>query len=78
MSSKEIIIEIMNESGISQATLADRLGISTKTLWYRLFNKKNKDLNVSTLIEMLRALDYKLVIVPRNKQLADRDKEVRL
>ena len=78
MSSRDIIIEIMKENNVTQATLSDRLGIDTKTLWYRLFSKKNKDLNVTTVVEMLRALDYKLVIVPRNKQLADRDKEVRL
>ncbi|MBE6784150.1 MAG: winged helix-turn-helix transcriptional regulator [Ruminococcaceae bacterium] len=67
MNAKQIVKAIMEEQGVTNATLASRLGISQAALWDRLNNKKNKDLSVAILCDMLQALDYDVVITPRGK-----------
>ena len=65
MNAKEIVKVIMEEKSITQAIMSDRLGISRQAMWDRLNNKKNKDLSVAVLGDMLRALDCKIVVLPR-------------
>lgn len=65
MNAKEIVKVIMEEKGITQAIMSDRLGISRQAMWDRLNNKKNKDLSVAVLDDMLRVLDCKIVVLPR-------------
>lgn len=67
MNAKQIVKAIMEEKGVTNAALANRLGITSAALWDRLNNKKNKDLSVSTLCDMLQALDYDVVITPLGK-----------
>lgn len=69
MKAREIVKFIMDKQGINNASMADRLNITQAALWDRLNTKKAKDIPVSTLSEMLRALDYKVVIVPRGSRL---------
>ena len=69
MKAREIIKVIMERLGVSNACMADRLNITQAALWDRLNTKKAKDIPVSMLSEMLRALDYKVVIVPRSSRL---------
>ena len=76
--SRDIVNEIMTNKNITQAALGGRLGISKRAVWDRLKGNRNKEMNVSTLVEMLRVLDYKLVIVPRNKKLSEEDYEIKL
>ena len=71
MNEKEIIMQIMNEQGVTKGQLAKRLNLSNQAVWDRFNNKKNKSLNVATTLQMLRALDYKLVIVPADKIVKD-------
>ena len=69
MKAREIIKVIMDKQGVNNASMADRLNITQAALWDRLNNKKVKDSPVSMLSEMLRALDYKVVIVPRSSRV---------
>ena len=69
MKAREIIKFIMEKQGVSNACMADRLNITQAALWDRLNTKKAKDIPVSLLSEMLRSLDYKVVIVPRSSRV---------
>ena len=69
MRGRDIVKDIMEKTNVSNATLAHRLGTSIATMWDRINSKKVKDIPLSTLNEMLRALDYKVLIVPANRQV---------
>lgn len=69
MKGRDIIKAIMEIKGVTNADLAGRLNITQATAWDRVNSKKVKDIPVSTLSEMLRALDYKVVIVPRTARV---------
>ena len=73
MTGREIIKEIMAEQGVSNAEMAFKLNITQAALWDRLNNKKVKDIPLSLLSEMLRALDYTVQIVPRKKGKDEED-----
>ena len=77
MTSKEIIKEIMKDQNVSNAAMAEKLNISPAALWDRLNNTKNaKDLSVTTLNDMLRAVGYKIMIVPRDVRVPDKGYKV--
>ena len=65
MKAREIVKDIMSKKNLGNAEFARILNITPATLWDRLNTKKAKDIPVSTLNEMLRALDYKIAITPR-------------
>lgn len=74
MNGREIIKDIMSKSNISNAMLANRLGITQATLWDRIDtqprkNKPRKDIPVSLLSEMVQVMDYKVVVVPSSTRL---------
>ena len=74
MNGREIIKDIMSKNGITNNTLANRLGITQAALWDRIDtqprkNKPRKDIPVSLLSEMLQVMDYKVMIVPANTRL---------
>ena len=69
MKGRDVIKVIMETKGVTNADLAGRLHITQATAWDRVNSKKVKDIPVSTLSEMLRALDYKVVIVPRTARV---------
>lgn len=76
MNNREIIKMIMKEQGVNNSALAKRLGITQATLWDRLDTtprkgKPRKDISVALFSEMLRALDYKVVVVPENARIRD-------
>ena len=64
MTGREIIKAIMEKVNVSNATLAHRLKIKPTAMWDRLNSNKIKDIPLATLDEMVRALDYKVLIVP--------------
>ena len=76
MKAREITKVIMDKQGVNNASMADRINITQAALWDRLNTKKAKDIPVSMLSEMLRALDYKVVIVPRSSRLPSDGYEV--
>ena len=76
MKGREIVKEIMKEQGITNAQMADKLNITQAALWDRINSSKVKDIPLSTLSDMLRALDYKIQIVPRDSRLPDKGYKV--
>lgn len=64
MTGREIIKRIMERQGITNAQFAHRLSIKPTAMWDRLNNSKIKDIPLATLDEMVRKLDYKILIVP--------------
>ena len=72
MDARDIVKEIMKEKNRSNADIANNLGISVAALWDRLSktttgSNKPKSITVKKLNELLRCLDYELVIMPRGK-----------
>ena len=67
MNEKEIIMKLMEEQNKTNAQMAAALDISPAAMWDRLNSTKTKRLTISKVNEMLRALDYELVIMPRAK-----------
>ncbi len=65
MKGRDIILAIMEDKGVTNAQMASRLNLSRQASWDRLHTKKTKDIPASTLTEMLRAMDYKLIVVPQ-------------
>ena len=63
MNSKQIVVEVMNVRGMTQKTLAEKLGYATATgVANRLNGKTTKDMSVATLVEFLAAMDCELVV----------------
>ena len=69
MNGREILKDIMSRFNITNATLANRLGITPAALWDRIDTqprkgKPRKDIPVSLLSEMVQVMDYKVVVIP--------------
>ena len=67
MNEKEIVSKIMKDQNKTNAQMAAALGISPAAMWDRLNSPKTKSLTISKLNEILRALDYEIVLMPRAK-----------
>ena len=68
MIAMEAIKEIMKLKEIRPAVLCDRLKIKSNVLSERF---KQKNVSVEKLNDMLRAMDYKVVIVPREARVPE-------
>ena len=68
MIAMEAIKEIMKLKDIRPAVLCDRLKIKSNVLSERF---KQKNVSVEKLNDMLRAMDYKVVIVPRDARVPE-------
>lgn len=68
MKATDIIRVIMEKKEVKPSMLADRLKIKNNTLSARM---TQKNISVLKLSEMLRVMDYKILIVPRNVQIKD-------
>jgi hypothetical protein len=66
MIAMEAIKEIMKLKDIRPAVLCDRLKIKSNVLSERF---KQKNVSVEKLNDMLRAMDYKVVVVPRDAKV---------
>ena len=67
MNEKEIVLKLMELQNKTNAQMAAALNISPAAMWDRLNSTKTNSLTVRKLNEMLRALDYEVVIMPRAK-----------
>ena len=65
--SEELVRKIIEEQGIPQAEVAEKMGIKPQTLWDRIGSKKTSSMSVSKLSEILTALGYEIVVMPRAK-----------
>ena len=68
MIAMEAIKEIMKLKDIRPAVLCDRLKIKSNVLSERF---KQKNVSVEKLNDMLRAMDYKVVVVPRDTRIPE-------
>lgn len=73
MLAMEALKEIMKLREVRPAMLCDRLGIKSNVLSERF---KQKNVSVSKLNEMLRLMDYKIVLVPREARTPEGGFEV--
>lgn len=73
MIAMEAVKEVMKIKEVRPAILCDRLKIKSNVLSERF---KQKNVSVEKLNEMLRAMDYKVVIVPRETKVPENGFEV--
>lgn len=72
MKAREVVLEIFKKSGITNASLAHRVNMSITSSWDMLWNpKRTKDMSTKLLVPTLQALDYKVVVVPRDTKVPD-------
>lgn len=76
MRGRDILGAIMEKKNVSNAQMAHRLEVSIATMWDRVNSKKTKDIPVSMLNDMVRVLDYKIVVVPSNKKVGADEYEI--
>lgn len=76
MRGRDILKQVMESNGISNADLAKRLGVSNATIWERLNNKNVKDIPVSLMVDMLKVMDYKVLVVPADRRIREEEYEV--
>ena len=69
MLAKKAVREIMEKKGIGTNALADRIGKQARVVSDRLSLEKGENISVDKLGELLRAMDYKIVIVPRETRM---------
>lgn len=63
MKATDIVRTIMKNNGIKIAALADKLKIRSNVISVRL---TQDNISISKLDEMLRLMDYKIIVVPRD------------
>jgi hypothetical protein len=73
MIAMEAIKEIMKLKDIRPAVLCDRLKIKSNVLSERF---KQKNVSVEKLNDMLRVMDYKVVVVPREARIPEGGYEI--
>ena len=70
MKPTEVMRKLMEEQGIGNAKLANRLGVTPAVAWDRVNNEKKKNgMSVKMLVDMLAVMDYKVVVVPRESKV---------
>lgn len=65
MKATKIVREIMLAQGVKVAALADKLKIKSNVLSERL---GQENISIAKLDEMLRLMDYKIVVMPRDSR----------
>lgn len=73
MIAMEAVKEIMKLKDIRPAVLCDRLKIKSNVLSERF---KQKNVSVEKLNDMLRAMDYKVIVVPRESRIPEGGYEI--
>lgn len=68
MIAMEAVKEIMKCKEVRPSTISEALGIKSNVLSERF---KQKNVSVSKLNEMVRLMDYRVVLVPSDKPLDD-------
>lgn len=62
MTVKELVKTLMVEKDVSNAEMANALGITQAALWDRLNPKKTNNMTIGKLNDMLSKLGYELVV----------------
>lgn len=71
MTGRELIKTLMQETGITNAQMAATMNLSQATIWERLNNTKTRDIPLSTFCDMIDALNYTVVVLPKASNLPD-------
>ena len=66
MRATEALRKVMELKSVKPSMLCDRLGIKSNVLSERF---KQRNISVEKLNEMLKVMDYKIVIVPRESRI---------
>lgn len=66
MIAMEAVKEIMKRKEVRPSTLYEALGVKSNVLSERF---KQKNVSVSKLNEMVRLMDYRIVLTPKNREL---------
>lgn len=62
MTPAQAVKAIMARQGITNAALADKVGATNAAMWDRL---KRENMSVKVLEEMLRMMDYEIILQPK-------------
>lgn len=73
MKPNEIVRTIMTEQDVGVAKMGDRMGKSMRLVCDRL---RQENMTTDKLLELLRVLDYKIVIMPNENRLPKDSYEV--
>lgn len=68
MIAMEAVKEIMKRKEVRPSTLYEALGIKSNVLSERF---KQKNVSITKLDEMVRTMDYKVVLVPRDARVPE-------
>ncbi len=71
MTGREIMKQVMEVSGISNADLAHKLNLTIPAMWDRLNTKKLKDVSVSVLSDTVGAMGYKVAVIPEEAEIPE-------
>ena len=73
MLASEVIKEVMRLKDVTTSVLSKRLGVAQNTLSERY---KQKNISIGKLNETLRAMDYKVIVVPSSARIPEGGFEV--
>lgn len=68
MKATEAVLAIMKENGITKTDIANRTGKKLTVIWDRL---SQDNISVTKLNEMIRTIDYKIVLVPSGTRMSE-------
>ncbi len=71
MNAKIAVREVMKRKGVGTNALAARIGKIPRVVSDRLSMDRGRSISVETLDEMVRAMDYKVMLVPREMRVQD-------
>lgn len=74
ITSVQAVLEIMGIKGETNVSLGKKIGKTSAAMWDRL-NRDN--LSVSTLVEMVTVMGYKVIVVPDDKPVRKGEYEVK-
>lgn len=62
MTGRELLRDLMEKERVSNVELAEKLGVTSATMWARLNYDGAKDVTLSVFSETLNALGYEMVV----------------
>lgn len=69
MTSRQVLIELLNKKGLSQTYIAQQLGKTRAAVSALLTKQDRREINITSLCSILDTLGYKLVIMPEDKKI---------
>lgn len=81
MNAKDVVREVMKRKEVTLSNLASQLNIKDSVLADRLHRRKDEkrhseNMTIQKFNEMLHAMDYKTIAVPKERELLEGDIEI--